>query len=340
MTKRLTLVVIFVLTLSTAAAAQQARVNHNRTPLRSEPTPTSTLLAYYPAGSALDIISVSDGWYKVRDPKTGQEGYILASLVDVLPGSKPAPAAQERPAPPPTQPATKPMPPAPSPSKATTSPPTSTASKPLPTSGAQVRPTAPAKPGVPAKAKLGVRGVAEVSGAWMTASESFKAVTDTSMRVQFGGGVQVVNLWKGLYAEGIVGWSSLDGSRVFVYNDTVYDLGIPVSITFTPIDAGGGWRFPLGKKRKAHAYAGGGVTFMKYQEESDFADAEDNADETFTGFYAAGGLEIPLTKWFRLRGEARYTSIPNALGAAGVSVDFNETDLGGIAVAVKLAIGK
>jgi hypothetical protein len=41
-----------------------------------------------------------------------------------------------------------------------------------------------------------------------------------------------------------------------------------------------------------------------------------------------------------LRGEARYTSIPNALGAAGVSVDFNETDLGGIAVAVKLAIGK
>jgi len=51
----------------------------------------------------------------------------------------------------------------------------------------------------------------------MTASESFNAVTDTNMRMQYGGGLQVVNLWKGLYAEGTVAWSRLTGSRVFVY---------------------------------------------------------------------------------------------------------------------------
>ena len=79
---------------------------------------------------------------------------------------------------------------------------------------------------------------------------------------------------------------------------------------------------------------------MQYQEESDFADAADNVDELFTGFYASGGVEVPLTKWLHIRGEARYTSVPNALGAEGVSADFNETNLGGIAVAVKLAIGK
>ena len=352
MTKRLTLVVILVVTFSTTAAAQQVRVNHNRTPLRSEPTQTSTLLAYYPAGSALDIISFSDGWYKVRDPKTGQQGHILATLVDVLPGAKPAPAAEERPATPPTQPATKPIPPAPPPSKTTTPPaavaqpapgsatPTTTAPKPLPAPGAQGKPTAPGKPALQAKPRMGVRGIVDVSAMWMTASESFKAVTGTSTRTQFGVGVQFVNLWNGLYAEATVGQSSLNGSRVFIYQDNVYDLGIPVSITFTPIDAGGGWRFPLGKKRKAHVYAGGGVMFMKYQEESDFADSGENVDDVFTGFYASGGMEYSLTKWLHLRGEARFTSVPNALGAEGVSADFDETNLGGVAVAVKLAIGK
>ena len=63
-------------------------------------------------------------------------------------------------------------------------------------------------------------------------------------------------------------------------------------------------------------------------------------EELFTGFYASGGVEYSLTKWLHLRGEARFTSVPNALGAEGVSADFNETNLGGVAVAVKLAIGK
>jgi len=352
MSARLTLIVLLLLVLANSATAQQVRINGNRTPLRSEPTKTSTMLAYYSAGSALDIISFNDGWYRVRDPKTGQEGYILATLVDVMPGSKPVPATVESPAPPLTQPATKPIPSAPPPSKTTSRPataaqpvqapptPTTSAPKPLPAPGTQVKPPATSKPGVQAKPKLGVRGIADVSRVWMTASESFKAVTDTSMRVQFGGGVQVVNLWKGLYAEAMVGRSSLDGSRVFVYQGTVYDLGIPVSITFTPIDAGGGWRIPLGKKKKAHAYAGGGATFMKYQEESDFADSGDNVDEVFIGFYASGGVEYSLTRWLHLRGEARFTSVPNALGAEGVSADFDETNLGGVAVAVKLAIGK
>ena len=172
----------------------------------------------------------------------------------------------------------------------------------------------------------------------MTASESFTAVTDTTMRVQYGGGVQGINLWKGLYAEGTVGWSRLSGSRVFVYENDVYDLGIPTTITFIPIDVGGGWRFRHG--RNVHSYVGGGVEFLKYREESDFADAEDDVDEVFTGYYATGGVEVRLAKWLYLRGEGRYTTVPDALGAGGVSVDFKETNLGGVSVAVKLAIGK
>jgi hypothetical protein len=172
----------------------------------------------------------------------------------------------------------------------------------------------------------------------MTASESFKAVTGSNSRVQYGGGVQAVNLWKGLYAEAGVGYSSLAGSRVFVHQGAVYDLGVPVTITLMPIDAGGGWRVPM--SRALHAYLGGGVTFMNYKEESDFANAEDDVSELYTGFYVSGGLEVRLAKWLHVRAEGRFTSIPDALGSGGVSAEFNETNLGGAAVAVRFVLGK
>jgi len=309
MTKKLVLVVVLVLAFAASAAAQQVRVNHNRTPLRAEPTTTSPALAFYEAGSALDVIGVTDGWYKVRDPKTKLEGYIVAALIDELPGSKPVPPGTAAGA----------------------------ASLKAPAQG-QAKPGAPGKRGAQPKPKAGIRAFADAGFVWMTASESFKAVTGENTRVQYGGGVQAVNLWKGLYAEAMAGYSSLTGSRVFVYEGTVYDLGIPVTITLMPIDAGGGWRFPLGKS--LHGYVGGGVTFMNYEETSDFADADDDVSEVFTGYYAAGGLEMRLAAWLHLRAEGRFTRIPDALGAGGASAAFDETDLGGAALAVKLVFGR
>lgn len=287
--KKLTLVLTLLLMFAIPAAAQQLRVKGNRTPLRAEPSTASTALTYYQMGTTLEALEFMNGWYKVRDPQTKVEGFILATLVEVLAG----PGAVRR---------------------------------------------APDRPGARTPLKPAARLVLDVSGVWMTASDSFKAVADSNMRMQYGGGLQIVNLWKGLYAEATAGWSRLSGSRVFVYEGTVYDLGIPATMTFYPIDAGGGWRFR--HSRKVHSYLGGGVEFLKYKEESDFANAEDNVDEVFTGYYATGGVEVLLSKWLHLRGEVRYTGVPDALGAGGVSADFGETDLGGVAVAVKLAIGK
>jgi opacity protein-like surface antigen len=308
MTRKLALAVVLLLALAASAAAQQVRVNHNRTPLRAEPTTTSRAVEFYQAGSALDIIGRLEGWYRVRDPKTRLEGYILASLVDELPGSAPAPSAGAG------------------------------SAKAAPPQAPRAKPGTPARPGVQPKPKAGIRGFADVSFVWMTAAESFKAVTGSNSRVQYGGGVQAVNLWKGLYAEAMVGYGSLSGSRVFVYQGTIYDLGIPVTITFTPIDAGLGWRSRVSKA--LHAYVGGGMTYMNYKEESDFADTDDNVSEAFTGFYVSGGLEVKLAKYLHLRAEGRYTSVPDALGAGGVSAELDETDLGGAAVAVKLVFGR
>lgn len=306
MIRTLGLAVALVLGFAAAAAAQQVRVNHNRTPLRAEPTQTSPAVEFYQAGTALDIVGRLEGWYKVRNPKTGREGYVLASLVDELPAdARPGGLAAGQPG--------------------------------VPRMSGP-RPGVPTASAAPPKPKASIRAFVDVSSVWMTASESFKAVTGSNSRVQYGGGVQAVNLWKGLYAEAAVGYSSLTGSRVFVYQGTVYDLGIPVTITLLPIEAGIGWRAPVGKT--LHAYAGGGVSFMNYKEESDFADADDDVSESVTGFYAAGGLEVRLAKWLHLRAEGRFSSLPDALGAGGVSADFNETDLGGAAVAVKLVFGR
>ena len=311
MTRTFALAVVLVLAVATAAAAQQVRVNNNRTPLRAEPTQTSTALTYVQAGTALDVISVSDGWYKVRDPKTKVEGYVLATLVDELPSSKPAPSTTRTGA---ASPKTAPAP------------------------GGQAKPGTAGRPTPAAKPKTAIRGFADVSFAWMTASESFKAITGASTRVQYGGGAQVVNLWKRLYVEAMAGYSSLSGSRAFVHEGTVYDMGIPVIITFTPIDVGGGWRVPL--SRTLFAYGGGGATFMNYKEESDSANADENVSEMFTGFYVSGGVEMRLATWLHVRAEGRYTGVPDALGAGGVSAQFGETDLGGAAVAFKIVFGK
>lgn len=299
-----------LLALAAQSAAQEAvRVKANRTPLRAEPSSASTAVTFYQAGTTLQVIEAREGWYKVRDPQTRREGYIMAVLVE------------------PARTSTAQAPAGGKPGTATARPPAG--GKPG---------TAPIKAKTAPKAPVGIRVVADAGAVWFIAAESFEAVTDSKMRVQYGGGLQAVNLWKGLFAEAAAGRSRLTGSRVMVYQGTSYDLGIPMTLTFTPIEAGLGWRTPLGKH--VHSYVGGGVTFMRYQEESDFAKDGENVDETHTGFYASAGLELSVTKWIHLRGEARFTGLPGAIGKAGVSKDFDETNLGGFGVAVKLAIGK
>lgn len=302
MTRRLTagaaVTLVFLLVGAAAAAAQEAvKVTANRAPLRAGPSSASGAVTYFQPGTTLQVLEVRGGWYRVREPKTRLEGFIMAALVE------PAPAgATARPG------------------------------------AGRSLPAAPIKPKAPPKPPMGVRAVADVGAVWFTASESFEAVTGSNRRTQYGGGLQAVNLWKGLFAEAIVGRSRLTGSRIVYYQGLTYDLGVPVTITFTPVEAGLGWRTALG--RHVHSYVGGGVTLMRYQEASDFAADGENVDESHAGYYACAGLEFSLTKWLHLRGEARFTSLPNAIGRAGVSKDFDDTNLGGLGAAVKLAIGR
>jgi hypothetical protein len=173
MTKHAGLILALILMAAVSASAQQVRVNHNRTPLRAEPTSTSTALALYQAGAALDIISVADGWYKVRDPKTKVEGYMMATLVDLLPGGTQPGLSPTSPQPTAKPPVTQPTPvPAESPVKpAPTAVSTPARQPPPPTQSGPPR-TANAKPAAKAN-RWTDRGYLAIGGVYQNGAAGF-----------------------------------------------------------------------------------------------------------------------------------------------------------------------
>lgn len=86
MRKTLLLVVIGVLVLSLPAWAAVVKVKANRTPLRSGPGTDKAITAYLDQGAELELLDVLPEWYKVRDPRSGKDGFVLSSLVELLPG--------------------------------------------------------------------------------------------------------------------------------------------------------------------------------------------------------------------------------------------------------------
>ena len=171
----------------------------------------------------------------------------------------------------------------------------------------------------------------------MSANESFDAVAGSATVWSYGGGLQVINLWRGLFIEGAVERSTVDGERVFVFGDEVFPLGIPLKVTMLPIDAVLGWRF--GHSRIT-SYLGGGLTVFTYEETSDFADADENLDKQYLGFVVMGGVEVSATRWLHLRGDLRYRQANDALGVGGVSAQFDEDRLGGFGVGLHLVVGR
>jgi hypothetical protein len=194
------------------------------------------------------------------------------------------------------------------------------------------------QPGTPAsKGHVGLHAFAAVDGDVMSASRSFEAVLGTSTLIGYGGGGDVVDLWKHLFARVAVTHASKKGSRAIFTGTEAVSLGIPLTVSMTPVEIGGGWRFASARGRIV-PYAGAAALLLSYKETSQFADAGDNVSETFTGYEAFGGAEVGITKWLVASGEAQYRSVPNALGDAGLSQAFNEKNLGGVTVRFSMGV--
>jgi opacity protein-like surface antigen len=171
------------------------------------------------------------------------------------------------------------------------------------------------------------------------ASDTFESVIGTASGRLLGGGVEVGLPLGGLFIG--VGGSryKADGSRVFITNNRVFNLGIPTTVTVSPVDVTAGWRFRQ-LSRRVVPYIGGGWSSYRYEESSDFAAMGENVSERYSGYHLLGGVDVRITRWLGLGGEYVWTRIPDALGQDGASAFFKETDLGGSSLRLKLSIGR
>ena len=181
---------------------------------------------------------------------------------------------------------------------------------------------------------IGFAGFGQFGYARFAAQRSFDAVMGTGGGGLYGGGaeVRVGRLFVGASAERF----SKTGSRVFVLDQEVFKLGVPDTITLTPLTVTAGWRFV---HERTTPYVGGGVGRVSYREASDFTDAAEAVEGHYSSYHLLGGVEI-REGWVATAFEVQYSRVPNALGVGGVSAAFQESDLGGLTMRVKVLVGR
>ena len=245
----------------------------------------------------------------------------------------------------------KPTPQTPGPT--TPAPPTPTPAKPTPQKPAPQKPV-PQKPLPAAPARqsegIGVRGFATLGGIAFSARDSFETVLGSRSGVIYGGGGQVLLPW-GIYVEMSAAQFKQDGERVFVGpDDEVFRLGIPVQVTIRPVEITGGFRYRKPQRRlpgrrlpppsRFVAYGGLGFSSYGYTETSELNEPGEDVDERFSGFHLVGGGEYQVHRWVAVGAEVAWSSIADALGNGGVSAAFDEDNLGGTSIRLKISVGR
>ncbi len=101
--------------------------------------------------------------------------------------------------------------------------------------------------------------------------------------------------------------------------------GVDETLTYQPLSLTAAWVF--NREARWRFYAGGGATLLFWKDEG----ASRSADGTDPGAHAVLGLRR-AGEGFQWGAELRYSTVPDAIGEAGISRFFGEDDLGGLAV--------
>jgi hypothetical protein len=190
----------------------------------------------------------------------------------------------------------------------------------------------------PARRGIGIHGFFLYESTAMIASQSFDAVLGSSTLSGAGGGVEVLRLWRGLFARVVRSSARAEGSRVIAAGGEPESVDIPTTVEVAPLVIGAGWRQPLGRSGRVVPYGGAGFLRLSYRETSRFASTSENTDEAFRGYTIFGGVDVGLWKALTAGVEAEVRHAPHAIGKAGVSDVFDEHDLGGSAIRVLVGL--
>jgi outer membrane protein W len=194
----------------------------------------------------------------------------------------------------------------------------------------------------PVCAQTDVRPFVLFSEERFAAQKSFDATFGSATQPFFGGGVDVT-VRRDVFVEFSISRMSKTGQRFFI-DDTgnIFELGIASRVSITPVELTGGYRFARRRSRWI-PYAAAGVGWYVYRQVDDFSDPSENVHETHAGVVARGGLEVRISRWVSVAGDAQYTHVAGLLGQPGKtsgSQVANENDLGGVAGRFRVILGK
>jgi opacity protein-like surface antigen len=195
--------------------------------------------------------------------------------------------------------------------------------------------TPQSQPGRGGSRTVGVVGIGQFGYSQFAAQHTFEAVLGQARGRFFGGGGEV-RIGSGLFVNASVERFTKTGQRVFVVDQQVFKLGIPNTVTLTPMTVTTGWRFVTDH---ATPYVGAGIGRILYKETSSFAEASENVDTRFASYHMLGGVEF-RNGWVATAFEVQYSRVPNALGVGGASAAFHESNLGGVVGRVKVLVGR
>jgi opacity protein-like surface antigen len=187
----------------------------------------------------------------------------------------------------------------------------------------------------PSSPAVGVRAFGDITLTSFTAADTFKAVFDTTTGTFFGGGVEV-RFRDVAFVQGAFRRYRATGERVFVSDGDVFHLGVDNTLTLTPLDITVGARVPIGQ---IVPYAGAGIGSVRVQETSDFADEDDGTDARKASYHVVAGVEWKSRAPVAVAGEVGFTRVRNAL-AGNVADAFNEHDLGGVNLRIRILVGR
>jgi opacity protein-like surface antigen len=185
------------------------------------------------------------------------------------------------------------------------------------------------------------RGFADAGLTVFTATQSFKAILGSASGPTFGGGIEV-GLTRNVFVS--VGASRFrrTGHRVFVFQNEVFKLDVPDTITVTPLELSGRYRFGGVRTGTFTPYVGGGIGWHRFAETSGHSTTADDVTATHTGYHVFAGVETPIGNWIAAAVDAQLSTVPDAFGGTASSVGnvYNENNLGGFTVRARIIVGR
>lgn len=195
----------------------------------------------------------------------------------------------------------------------------------------------------PSRAQNGItmRGFADAGLTVFTATQSFKAILGSPAGPVFGGGIEV-GLTRNVFLSVAASRFRRTGQRVFVFQNQVFKLDVPDTISVTPLQVSAGYRFRGRRPRRFVPYAGGGIGWYRFSETSAHSTSADDAKMTNAGYHLLAGAETPIRRWAAAAVDAQFSSVPHSLGdsTTGVASLYDEHDLGGFTLRARIIVGR